>query len=188
MRPRFLSQNIDAKEPLKKIPSTAAKATSRCAKVEDLSSIHLMAQSAFLRMHGTIGEDVSLAVCRENWNRRILTGINGIEEVGTLLLLFNVGVNEKGVRFGVDVFHHDLKPIKAARLWYLDFAAETLDEVLVDDAIGGSKECQHVGYEVSLIIIQPVVPIVQVFGQIDLLCSPERRFGFLVHLPDLRVK
>jgi hypothetical protein len=37
MRPRFLSQKIDAKEPLKKIPSTAAKATRRCAKVESLS-------------------------------------------------------------------------------------------------------------------------------------------------------
>lgn len=69
MRPRFLSQNIDAKDPLKKIPSTAAKATSRCAKVEDLSWIHLMAHSAFLRMHGTIEKDVSLAICKENWKK-----------------------------------------------------------------------------------------------------------------------
>ena len=68
---------MDAKEPLKKIPSTAAKATSRCANVEDLSSIHLMAQSAFLRMHGTIRNDVSLAFCRGwkkphwcQWHRR----------------------------------------------------------------------------------------------------------------------
>ena len=29
MSPRFLSQKIAAKEPLKKIPSTAAKATTR---------------------------------------------------------------------------------------------------------------------------------------------------------------
>lgn len=54
IRPRFLSQKIEAKEPLKKIPSTAAKATRRWAKVEDLSWIHFMAQSAFLRMQGTI--------------------------------------------------------------------------------------------------------------------------------------
>jgi hypothetical protein len=44
---------MDAKEPLKKIPSTAANATRRLAKVELLSEIHLRAQSAFLRMHGT---------------------------------------------------------------------------------------------------------------------------------------
>lgn len=44
---------MDAKEPLKKMPSTAAKATRRCAKVEFLSAIHFRAQSAFLRMQGT---------------------------------------------------------------------------------------------------------------------------------------
>jgi len=54
MRPRFLSQKMEAKDPLKKIPSTAAKATRRCAKVEFLSEIHLRAQSAFLRMQGTV--------------------------------------------------------------------------------------------------------------------------------------
>ena len=53
MRPRFLSQKMAAKEPLKKIPSTAAKATRREAKVEFLSEIQRSAQSAFLRMQGT---------------------------------------------------------------------------------------------------------------------------------------
>ena len=47
---------MEANDPLKKIPSTAAKATRRWAKVESLSWIHLMAQSAFLRMQGTIGD------------------------------------------------------------------------------------------------------------------------------------
>jgi hypothetical protein len=54
MRPRFLSQKMEAKEPLKKIPSTAAKATRRLAKVEFLSEIQRRAQSAFLRMQGTV--------------------------------------------------------------------------------------------------------------------------------------
>jgi hypothetical protein len=54
MRPRFFSQKMDAKEPEKKIPSTAAKATRRVAKVEFLSEIHRRAQSAFLRMQGTV--------------------------------------------------------------------------------------------------------------------------------------
>jgi hypothetical protein len=44
---------MEAKEPLKKMPSTAAKATRREAKVLSLSQIQRMAQSAFLRMQGT---------------------------------------------------------------------------------------------------------------------------------------
>jgi len=54
MRPRFFNQKMEAKEPLKKMPSTAAKATRRVAKVEFLSEIHRKAQSAFLRMQGTV--------------------------------------------------------------------------------------------------------------------------------------
>src|SRR6266480_2535431 len=53
MRPRFLSQKMEAKAPLKKMPSTAAKATRREANVDCLSEIHLNAQSAFFLMHGT---------------------------------------------------------------------------------------------------------------------------------------
>lgn len=35
IRPRFFSQKIEAKEPEKKIPSTAAKATTRSPRGED---------------------------------------------------------------------------------------------------------------------------------------------------------
>ena len=54
MSPRFLSQKMEAKAPLKKMPSTAAKAMRRWAKVDCLSQIHFRAQSAFLRMQGTV--------------------------------------------------------------------------------------------------------------------------------------
>ena len=46
MRPRFLSQKMEQKLPLKKMPSTAAKATMRSAKFLPFS-IHSRAQSAF---------------------------------------------------------------------------------------------------------------------------------------------
>ena len=36
MRPRFLSQKMEQKEPEKKMPSTHAKATSRSAKDSEL--------------------------------------------------------------------------------------------------------------------------------------------------------
>ena len=52
--PRFFNQKMDANEPEKKIPSTAANATTRSPYVESSSSIHLMAQSAFLFTHGMV--------------------------------------------------------------------------------------------------------------------------------------
>jgi hypothetical protein len=54
MRPRFLSQKMEANDPEKKIPSTAAKAMRRSAKVERVSVIHLSAQSAFFLMQGMV--------------------------------------------------------------------------------------------------------------------------------------
>lgn len=115
------------------------------------------------------------------------TGINGIEKVGALLGLLNIGINEQGVGLGVDVLHHDLETVEAAGLRNLDLSAETLNKVLVDDTIGSSEESKHVGDEVTLIIVEAVVPIVQILGQINLLSSPERGLGLLVHLPDLLI-
>jgi hypothetical protein len=46
MSPRFFSQNIAQKEPEKKMPLTAAKATMRSAKLALVESHHLRAQLA----------------------------------------------------------------------------------------------------------------------------------------------
>ena len=54
MRPRFFSQKMDANDPEKKIPSTAANATRRSAKVEFLSAIQRRAHSALALMQGTV--------------------------------------------------------------------------------------------------------------------------------------
>ena len=49
-KPRFLSQNIEQKLPEKKMPSTAANAIKRSAKLGE--SIHCNAQSAFSLIAG----------------------------------------------------------------------------------------------------------------------------------------
>ena len=67
---------------------------------------------------------------------------------------------------------------------YLDLAGEVECQVLVDDTIRGSEECQHMGDEVPLIVTQPL-PVLHVMGQIQLLSGPEARLGLLVHVPDL---
>lgn len=111
--------------------------------------------------------------------------LNGVEEVGALAVLLDVGVDEQRVCLGVDVLHHDLETVEASSLGDLNLAAETLDQVLVDNAVRGSKEGQDVRDEVLLVIVQAVVPVVQILGQINLLGGPEGSLSLLVHLPDL---
>lgn len=101
------------------------------------------------------------------------TGVYGIKEIGTLLLLFDICVDKKRVCFRVNIFHHDLEAIKAASFWYLDLPAESFNQVLVDDAIGRGEECQHMRDEVSFIIIQSMIPIMQILGEIDFFGRPE---------------
>lgn len=114
-----------------------------------------------------------------------LTGVDGVEEICALLLLLDVCVDEQGVGLGVDILHHDLETVEAACLWYLDFTAEPLDEVLVNDAVGCGEKGEDVRYEVALVVVQSVVPIVEVFGEIDFFSGPKGGFCFLVHLPYL---
>ena len=115
-----------------------------------------------------------------------LTVVNSIEEIRALLGLADVCVDEKGVCFRVDVLHHDLETVEAASLGDLYLAGESLEEVLVDDAIGGGEKREDVGDEEALVVVEALVPVVKILGQIDLLGSPEGSFGLLVHLPDLR--
>ena len=86
----------------------------------------------------------------------------------------------------MDVLHHDLKSIEAASFRYLHLPAESLDKVFVNDPVRSSEEGKDVGDEVTLVIVQSVVPVMKILGQINLLGSPEGCFGLLVHLPDLR--
>ena len=73
----------------------------------------------------------------------------------------------------MDILHHYLKAVEASCLWYLDLSTESLNEVLIDDAIRCSEECKNVRDEVSLVVIQAIVPVVQVLGEINLLSCPE---------------
>lgn len=89
-----------------------------------------------------------------------LTGVDGVEEIGALLLFFDICVNEEGVGLRMNVFHHDLEAIKAASLGYLDFAAETLNQVFVNNSIRCSEERKNVRDEVSFVVVQSVIPVV----------------------------
>ncbi len=85
----------------------------------------------------------------------------------------------------MDVLHHDLEAVEAAGLGHLNLAAEALDEVLVDNAVRCGEEGQDVRDKELLILVEAVVPVVQILRQVNLLGGPEGRLGLLVHLPDL---
>jgi hypothetical protein len=96
-----------------------------------------------------------------------------VEQVGALFLLLDVGVNEKRVGFGVDIFHHNLETVEAASLGDLNFSAEALQKILIDNTIGRSEECKDVRDEVTLIIIELLVPVLDILGEINLFSGPE---------------
>ncbi len=54
IRPRFFNQKIAQKEPEKKMPSTAANAIMRLAKLAEAASHHLRAHCAFWWTHGVV--------------------------------------------------------------------------------------------------------------------------------------
>ena len=89
-------------------------------------------------------------------------GVDGTEKVVTTSGILDVGVDEERVCLRVDVFHHDLEAIETTRLSGLDLVGETLNEVLVDNAVGCGEESENVGDEVLLVGIQPVVPVVEI--------------------------
>ena len=48
-----------------------------------------------------------------------------------------------------------------------------LDQIFIDNAVGSSKECKDMRNEVALVVVEPVVPVVEVLGEVHLLGSPE---------------
>ena len=133
-------------------------------------------------MHGTkaAGQQIDSPLGSD-----IPTGVYGVEKVRSLLLLLDISIDEEGIRLRMYVLHHDLETVEAAGLWYLNLATESLDKVLVDNAIGCSEEGKDMRDEVAFVIVKSVVPVVKIFGEINLLCRPEGCFGLLVHLPNL---
>jgi len=80
-----------------------------------------------------------------------------------------------------------LESIEASCLRNLNLTTESFDEVLVHDTIGGSKECEDVRDEIAFVIVELMVPIVEIFGEIYFFGCPKRGLGLLVSLPYLMV-
>ena len=90
-RYKHFSSNSYANEPLKKIPSTEAKAIKRSANVAFFGSIHFIAQSAFLRTQG----NVSIALKRKSLSEVVtmLCYIDAMMMIFSILLYIYTRIN-----------------------------------------------------------------------------------------------
>ena len=82
------------------------------------------------------------------------------------------------------VLDHDLEAIEEAGLRHLDFLAEALDQVFVDDPVRPRKEREHVLDKELLVVVQ-LFPVVHVVREVNLLGRPNRRLRLFVKLPRL---
>jgi hypothetical protein len=73
----------------------------------------------------------------------------------------DVRVDKQAVRFGVNILHGHLKPVKAPRLRQLNFAQESSSEVLENNAIAGCEECKYMLDEMLLSVVE-FIPILLV--------------------------
>lgn len=95
----------------------------------------------------------------------------------------------------MDVFHGDLKSIKTSCLRDLNFCAEVLGKVFIDDSIRCSKKCQHIFNEMFFIIIQffPISLILKLknwkiyLREVNFFSSPKRSHLLLIHIPHFLV-
>lgn len=180
MIPRFFNQNIAAKLPLKKIPSTAAKAITRSANVASSLLIQFKAQFAFFATHGRF----STALNKKSLKKKSRF-FNNVYHFSIFLLqikkknifasyrkkvdkqdllffgIFDVGLDQKGIHLRMHILHGNLETIKAASFGNLDFLAEPFDEILVNDAIRSREECQNVRNEMTLVLVE-IIPIGQI--------------------------
>ena len=63
--------------------------------------------------------------------------------------------------------------IKHPSFCNLNFTGEPLDEVLVNDAIRGCEKSENVRNKVALVCVKPVLPVVEILGEIHLFGGPE---------------
>ena len=123
---------------------------------------------------------MSVSVYKEGHTR-----LDGVEEVCALGGLFDVRIDQERVGLGMDVLHHDLETVETSRFGDLDFIAEPFEKILIDNAVGSSKERKNMRNEESLILIETMFPVILILRKINLLGSPEGSLCLLVHLPNL---
>ena len=113
--------------------------------------------------------------------------VNGVEKLAFFIVVFDVGINEKRVRFRMDVFHHDLKAVEKLGFCVLYFRKEILGEIFIHDAVGCRKKGKDVFDKIALVIIELVIPINKVGCKVNFFSSPKAGFRLFIKTPNVIV-
>ncbi len=70
----------------------------------------------------------------------------------SLRRVFDVCVNEEGVRFAVDVFNCNSEVVETSYFGCCNFGGKVVTQVLVDNTVRGSKERKDMGDEVAFVV------------------------------------
>ena len=87
------------------------------------------------------------------------------------------------MHFAVNVFDHQLEAEEAARLGRLDFGAESLDEVLFDDAVQGGKKRECMRDKFALAVVE-IFPVADILFESHFFGDPKGGLRLLVLLPN----
>ena len=119
--------------------------------------------------------------------------LNSSEQVLFLLIIWDIGIYEKGIHLRVDVLHHHLERVEGSCFRDLDLWSKFLSQIFNHDAITminrilpGCEESEHSFDEFLLILIQ-LGPVGEVIGQTHLLGCPEGSHMLLIHFPQILV-
>lgn len=70
-----------------------------------------------------------------------------------LLRISDVSINKQRVHLWMHILHCNLEPIEAPGFCDLHFLWESLNQILIDNAIGGCEESQDVLDEMTLTVL-----------------------------------
>jgi len=87
----------------------------------------------------------------------------------------------------MDVLHHQLEAVKEFCLCILYLAHEVLGEIFIHDPVRGCKEGQNMLDEIPFVVIELVLPVINILFQVYLFGSPEAGLLLFVPLPDVFV-
>ena len=109
-------------------------------------------------------------------------GFDGPECVLFLGGIFDVGVDEQSIGFGVYVFDCDLPSVEASYCGVCDLCREVHAQILVYDGIGCGEEREHVRQEVLFVFTQ-LFPMRDIVIEVKFFRGPKTRLRLLVALP-----
>ena len=109
-------------------------------------------------------------------------GLDRLEQLGLLIVIIHVGVDEQTVGLPVNGLVELLIAVERPGLRNLDLRGKVQVEIFHHDSIRTCKERKNVFDEISF-LIGHLIPVIHIRREIYLLCGPKGCDGLLVQFP-----